>query len=331
VSDYDLLHLTYPSGARPGTAPSDARKGAWKEPSMDAATLRSLELAKESSDRARSVLLFMQVACIIVFMAAWHEAPFSWTYSRLRLVQAAAWYYNCAEKRHPEEGAPSPESIHENCHFIPGAQPFSDAEIREGEEFVRNWKFTPAQTTRQLQELQDSLVRNTMNVTVPLLGFTFDLNDLGLIGGLSLFFLLAWLYFSLRREEGNVRILFDSQTGSDAAEIYRLACMTQVLTIPPEQHDRKVTEPHVVPRKVSRLILRGTLRLLFVTPVGVQGFVLWLDRSTWTKGTLINEDFVRQEFLCGCVLLGLLAILTLLCWRRASATNKRWEIAHLKH
>jgi len=65
---------------------------------MDPITLKALELAKESSDRARAVLLIMQVTCIVVFMAAWREARFGWTSTRLRTAQAAVWYLNCKEQ-----------------------------------------------------------------------------------------------------------------------------------------------------------------------------------------------------------------------------------------
>lgn len=329
---------------------------------MDPSTIRALELAKESSDRARSVLLFTQVACIIVFMAAWHELPNSWTFSRLRAAQAAAWYFDCGTKVHPEASlvpslprtalpanailkAAAPDSNaagaippHGSCHYLQKDEPYSDTsdpftddEIRQGKQFVGNWRMTPDQLKRHLQNLQDSFVNRTMNVSAPLLGFSFDLNDLGLIGGLSFLFLMMWLYFSMRREEDNVRLLFEDIDGALKAEVYKLACMTQVLTIPPEQREHKAKWWIGALRKASKGILKGTLLLLYATPFVVQSFVLWLDRDTWTNGSALNGGFVIDEFVSGCALGGLICVFTILCLYRSHQVDERWRKAHPKN
>src|SRR5712664_3887537 len=90
---------------------------------MDDLTLKELEKTKEASDRGRWVLLVMQVACIVVFMAAWHEVPESWTYARLRTARVAVWYLDCSSQGHPEiasekqSTAELEKSKHDNCHF----------------------------------------------------------------------------------------------------------------------------------------------------------------------------------------------------------------------
>ncbi len=310
---------------------------------MEPSTIRALELAKESSDRARSVLHFTQVACIIVFMAAWHELPSSWTFSRLTTARAAAWYFECGAGAHPEIASGAGASVssaaelmaqHENCHYLkdtPGNPdtnaPFSPKEIEAGKEFVAKWNMTPGQLKRHLDNLEDSFVSRTMNVTAPL-GFSFDLNDLGLIGGLSFLFLMMWLYFSLRREEDNVRLLFDGVESGLKKEVYKLACMTQVLTIPPEQKEEKAPKWRLLFGWIPKVILRFALLLLDVTPFAVQTFVLWNDRKTWKNGAIINSDFATGEFVLGCVLSTLLCLFTVLCIYRSNKVDKRWAAAH---
>lgn len=291
---------------------------------------RLLDLVKESSDRARAVLLFTQVACIVIFMAAWHELNSSWTFSRLRVVQAAAWYVDCVEAQHPDVpgAAPTAAFTHDHCHILGETQPFTDVELGHAQRFIQSWHMTPVEIRRRLDLLEDALVNHTMNVTAPLLGFTFDVNDLGLIGGLSLLFLLVWLYFSLRREDSNLGLLFAEQETVNKAEIYKLASMTQVFTIPPDDVSSSGRSLSAALHKMSRMALNWTLRLLFLTPVAVQSFVLWLDRDTWSKGSIINPIFVRNEFICGCLLLALLVLLTALCWRRGVIMDRRWERAN---
>ena len=70
---------------------------------MDKTTFKGVKLTKEASDRGRRVLLVLQITCIVVFMAAWHEMPKSvWTYARLRTAQASVWFLDCSAEQHPE-------------------------------------------------------------------------------------------------------------------------------------------------------------------------------------------------------------------------------------
>jgi hypothetical protein len=278
---------------------------------MEPETLRALELAKESSDRSRSVLLFTQVACIIIFVAASHETSFGWTFTRLHMVQAAVWYIDCVDQKPVLD-----QSKHDNCYLVDGTEPFTPKQLAQGKQYLQYLKLTPEQAHRNLQNLQDSVVNRTMNVSAPLLGFTFDVNDLGLLGGLSLLFLVLWLYFSLRREEENVRTLFQG-TWNDPSMVYRLASMTQVLTIPPEQNDRFA----------RKFLLGAVLRLLYVTPLLVHGLVLWRDRASWAEGEAYGQVFVWSEFLIAVVLGVMILGCTVLCWRRKTSTDSRWEEA----
>lgn len=289
---------------------------------MDNTILKSLELMKDSSDRARTVLLFMQVACIVVFMASWHETGFSWTLSRLRTAQAAAYYFDCVETHLPTEKSLGLAQSHDVCHYVADASgkrnpPFSETDLQRAQEYIRDWRLTPAQARRDVQNLQDSVVNRAMNITAPLLGFSFDINDLGLIGGLSLLFLLLWLYFSLRREEENIRLLFANPKAPGFADVYQLASMTQVFTIPPDLHTKRA----------SRVALNGILQLLYLTPLAAQGFVLFLDFRTRYRGLPVGDHLVINELLAGSVIWLLMFICTWLCWQRVAAIDRHWLAA----
>ncbi len=258
---------------------------------MDTVTVRALELAKESSDRARSVLLFLQVACIIIFMATWHETKFNWTVARLRAAQAAAFYLDCLDQAHPEGQAPSEAGFsHDNCHILSrpdGTSVYAGTNFDDVQHYIRDWKLTPAEARREVQILQQSVADRAMNISVPLLGFSFDINDLSLLGGLSLLLLMVWFYFSLRREERNLRILFDGRSPAELKSIYRLASMTQVLTIPPDPAGKHVA---------SRMILNALVGLLYLLPCFLQAWVLCLDWSTLPIGKEVNHSLVHGSF-----------------------------------
>lgn len=289
---------------------------------MDPITLKALELAKESSDRARAVLLIMQVTCIVVFMAAWREAPFGWTFVRLRTAQAAVWYVDCLETQHPEDPgfAQQTNSRHDSCHITGDPQPFRPTEIDAAKKYLADWKFTPAEARRQLENLQDTLVKQTMNVTVPFLGFTFDVNDLSVLGGMSFLLILVWLYFSLRREELNIALLFRSRNGQALGEVYTLASMTQVLTVTP-----KAGSPE---NNFKVKALAWVLRFLSFSPLAVQLFVLWFDWETLGKVGPQSPHFVIVQFKVGVALFVAMAFVTWRCMRRSRDVDKHWRDAN---
>jgi hypothetical protein len=56
---------------------------------MDSLTIREIEATTDASNRARWVLTVTQIACIVIFMASWHEMPWGWTFGRTRTPKAA--------------------------------------------------------------------------------------------------------------------------------------------------------------------------------------------------------------------------------------------------
>jgi hypothetical protein len=79
-------------------------------------------------------------------------------------------------------------------------------------------------------------VENTFMIRVPFFGFTFDVNDLGILGGLALLILLTILRFCLSREINNLELSFLEASGKPLRKFYHLLAMRQVLTVP--QTDR---------------------------------------------------------------------------------------------
>lgn len=241
---------------------------------MDDLTAKKLEQAKESSDRARWVLLVMEIACVVVFMAAWHEWPTGWTSARIRTAQAAAWYLDCQPNGHSEPvsrgSSFDTDQTRDECQIERDGNktPFTADEITRAKAFLLIKDFSPVQARKNLEDLEASLIARTMTVTVPFLGITLDINDLGFLGGTTFVILLMWLLYSLRREAENLEILFAPASGEDLHAIYQVLSMTQLLTIPPrtKRKERRIEE------YAWNLVWDFPAKLLFLMPLGVQFF-----------------------------------------------------------
>jgi hypothetical protein len=313
---------------------------------MDDLTLKALEKTKDASDRGRWVLLAMQLACIVVFMAAWHEVPDSWTYARLKTARAAVWFLDCGPQEHPELSstelkAELNKNQHDWCHFTQDSSPqppppaltqynsqckktnpgpFCDYEIERAKIFIARRGLTPTQARKYLESLEASFVERTMNVTVPFLGITLDTNDLGLLGGITFFLLLSWLLYSLRREEENVAMLFASTRDEDLLPIYQLLSMAQVFTIPIKIRAKRNRLPEILWKSLGKL--------LFISPLGVLCYVLWYDWKTLPLAETLNPERASSEFWSEVGFLALVFLLTFLCLRGSSAVGREWRNAY---
>lgn len=318
---------------------------------MNDTTLRAIEKAKEASDGGRSVLLFMQLACIVIFMAAWHEYPGGWTDSRLRTAQAAVWALDCDSVSHTEFTPPKgkiaePENIiHDECHTlaeeavtnqqlpqregdstISDGSPFTKDEENRARQFIVNKKYSPSQARKYLEDLENSFVDRTVIVSVPFLGITLDVNDLGLLGACAFALFLTWLGLTIRREAENVALLFEQASDSDIGEIYRLLSMAQVFSIPPKKMDganwlRRWS------RAFSRWLWKLPDYLLLLAPFGVESFVVYIDRKTFIKGWTVDPHGATVEYAWEIGFLCMLTVLTIVCVHGSVRVNKQWNEA----
>ena len=208
------------------------------------------------------------------------------------------------------------------CERTPQA-PFCEAEIKHARVFLAKRMLTPAEARKHLESLHNSFVERTMNVSVPFLGITLDVNDLGLLGGITFSLLLTWLLFSLRREAENLQILFNKATDEALSTVYQLLEMTQVLTIPAQ---RKGKPTHLV--AASRFILERLEFLLFLTPCVVQLFVVWNDKATLPLGRVLNDQLALREFHWEEFLLVTMVVLTVFCFRKSWQANQHWNDAY---
>lgn len=282
---------------------------------MSPETLKAIDATQEASQRGRWIYFVIQVASILIFMALWHETPFAWSGSRVQTARLVSWYLDCKEEKHPEQAGfvgdmLSQQEKHDRCHYFNNTS-FSDKDVERAKKYLEQTKLTPAEARARLKDLQKAQVEQIVNVSVPFLGISFDIDDLSLLGGITFLLLLMWFRFSVWREEQNVQALFlRARRDKELPAVYELLAMTQVLTTPPGSKEGFWGDlPHG----------------LFWVPVLVQLSVVVNDWVTMGSGLIVNDKMTFFDLGVGTGILGILLTVTLQCRAIARRLDQHWQ------
>jgi hypothetical protein len=273
---------------------------------------------KSSSTRVRWVIFIIATVSIMIFTATWNGVGWSWAKQRER-----KWAQEQIDAARLLIASPSSEAV-------------ARAEARALLERDRR-ATTPEQRARLLDEVVGKKVRadyvgsvagEYLLLDVPGVPAATDVNELGLLAGLTLTLLMLLLLFSLIRQHENlylccfkIRRLFERdgevEDGESRANfLYHALAMGEVLGAPPT-----LARWHQRPSRVNRNILA---KALFFVPVAVQGFVVWTN--VMTRGVAIShfgELPLRfwVQFVFALSVLGL----SMPCFLYLRACHKRWS------
>jgi hypothetical protein len=162
-----------------------------------------LNATSEASLRARTVSFLIVAASIVVFAGLLNSLQSSWMLTRIQMLNHTDHPYVVRKI---------------------GEKP--DTPGKEYDSYQKRYESLYSAYAR-------SYVENTFAIRVPFFGFTFDVNDLGLLGGLALLILLTILRFCLSREINNLDLSFpEANRIGQLKELYMLLAMRQVLTVP---------------------------------------------------------------------------------------------------
>jgi hypothetical protein len=155
---------------------------------MDELTKECLSATTKSSERTRRIFFVLISIAILEFGALWNSWKMSWPNSRLERATEAlrydGWSYT--------EATPD--------HELNTFQLFCKLRGLKNADQVRTY-------VDQLRQIQ---LERIVMIHVPFLGMSFDVNDLGVLGGLTFVILLLLFYYSLNRERINLRTAFDA-------------------------------------------------------------------------------------------------------------------------
>lgn len=257
-----------------------------------------------ASDRVRYVLIAITVASILIFTGHHNAHQESWFNSRLDLARSALskriWEQQPHQLKTPKEKA---------------AWKWADARQLRTEDDVR----------KHIEFLEESRIDQFVVLQMPVFGVKFDVNDLGLLGGISFSILLLMLTFAMARQSENLYLSlwkvreiwrlenFSDNPSSAANLVYHSLAMSQHFSNPPT----------LARWKVGRL--RNLTNILLVFPLAVQGWGLWRDWSTQELGLIVNRQGTIVSLGFQIVTLALTIFLTAACYLFVRANDLRWN------
>jgi hypothetical protein len=248
-----------------------------------------LDATSDATRRTRSVTITMVVTSVLILGALINSFQHQWMLERVHT------FYN-------------PKSEYVKSKILP-------PEMRAG---FQSYDAGYMEKYRMFYEaLTRSYVENGLSVKVPLFGFSIDVNDLGLLGGIAFVVLLVMYRFSLSRELENLKIAMDKAGKfGQLCEFYEVLAMRQVFTIPPSRTLRK---PSRVLIWTPKLIC--FLPLLVHVAVSTHDFsTFWVGRAIAAKHNWINQGLETFLF----VFILTFTIMALIRLRRIDAVWKDW-------
>ncbi len=291
------------------------------------------DAVKDSTNRTRQILLMMIIASILIFAAFWNSREGGWSNSRLGKAKAS---FDILERQQAQDIA----SLLQSKGLTVPAEILARAEVKfppaEGEIYQDAQDLVNRSPGKSLKQAADNLfwtqkirTEQVGQIQVPVLGISFDVNDLGLLGGFTLIVLLVWVNYSVWHHSNNLRLTFNfarelsGEKPGNAKLLYHTyqnLAMRQVLTIPPRAASTKSSETDRL-----KVWIRKASKLLYGLPLLVQTTVLAHDWATQGIGGLINRGATRRVLITETVFWVLIATLTFVCFDRWRKTYNTWK------
>lgn len=159
-------------------------------------------------------------------------------------------------------------------------------------------------------------VENVRFVKAPFFGIAFDVNDLGLIGGIGLIIILLLLRHSLSREVKSLNKSFTEARRTGAQQFYHfyhILAMKLVFTIPEMKGETRN----------KLLALSG--KLICVLPFAVFLLAVGYDWVSVVRLGLFKLPQVWLQLVIETALLGIIGYLSYRCWKKFNDLDNVWE------
>lgn len=174
---------------------------------------------------------------------------------------------------------------------------------------------------RRLQRQAETIrayVDNVQWITIPVFGISIDVNDLGAVGGFSLFIIVLLLRFSLSREIKNLNVSFREAARHDKlSPFYHALAMRQVLTMPKMHGER---------RNIG--LVAGSM-IFAVMPLIVLSLGVSYDIYTAFGLRMYEADSVQATLLLGAFWVVLVSYFSLRCVERKLHIDQIWDDYYL--
>jgi hypothetical protein len=256
-----------------------------------------------SSDRSRRFIFVIVTVCVLLFIASWNLHRLSW--SRIRMAKAA--------------------ELRTRANVIAKAAALAGVDVAKVQSATLP---TDSMYGRLVVEkYAEEYVKQMLVVHIPAVGISTDVNELGLLGGITLTLLMGLLLAALARQHENlylcifkIRRLFERDErrvdGESAANyLYHSLAMSQLLNMPPTLARW--------PSGTRKPFINAAVKASFLIPAALQFYVVW---TNWTSGVPgFYKANPHGKLLVQAFFAILLAALAVGCVLLVRAMDKRWR------
>lgn len=188
-----------------------------------------IDATKAAGDRSRRIVLLLVFSSVIAFAAFWNSHPQGWASQRFHFINKT--YEKYILDKLPDSS--KEKFLYRNTVKLKDSSDITDARMNE---FLEPRNINTVDELEFLKRVYFNIKENTFSVKIPILGVTFDINDLGLFSGLTLSLLLLILWFCLEREWENLKVTFEEVSKVDLRHYYKIMSMSQVFTVPAKEN-----------------------------------------------------------------------------------------------
>lgn len=244
----------------------------------------------DAARRTRTVTIVLVVASVLVGIGYYNSLQWSWTHQR---IQRAFDYSKYATDKIQDL-----------------IDPDRQLDLNKPED-----KAVIAEYRKVFQEATaKSYVENVRFVRVPFFGIAFDVNDLGVIGGMGLVIVLLLMRYSLSREIKNLNISFrEAVHHNQLPPFYHALAMRQVFTM-----------PHMKGEARNR-VLATAPKFICILPAVILTLGVGYDYYTVVIKHLFDFKAVYIPIIIETTCLAFIWVLSLRCWERQSHINNVWD------
>ncbi len=250
-----------------------------------------IDTFRVSAERVRRLLFIIAAFSVVVLAAFWNTTPWSWGSARNH-----------------------------------GYKALLKLPIKEFDKKVQG-AISRDDLAKRFEEYDKLRTKRVMFPQIPIIGVTFDVNDLGNFCGWAYLLLLPLLLFSLMREHDHlylalfkVRRLHDDKRHGSGGEsranyLYHALAMSQVLHSPP-------TLAQWRPSRVKRWAVPSSL---FLFPIVIELYIVYRNWATVDKVAILGvpHSVLYPEIVFAALNLGF----CFMCCRYSMDFNHMWETA----
>ncbi len=265
-------------------------------------TMALLEKASRSATRNRFIVIVLVASSVLGFMSFWNSRSDSWLRLRLEKYKSVREFdYLSLEKEGALIGDKEKEDFQELKSFL------KEQDIERGDDFIVDSK---------IGDLEDSWVENFLLVRIPFFGVSFDINDLGVIGGFAMSIVVFLLFLGLSREKSNLDFVFNHIRECYPSEkqtfFFNYLAMSQILTIPPIGSIKKW--------------VTISAKIFYFLPVFVYSLIWVHDLYSLKKGLEISTTNTAVSTSVSSLFLLLIVFFSYSCFSLSIDIDRSWSI-----